>query len=72
MPAKTIEINLKEEFSKKFNAKPGDHLEIIVKKNGKAVIKKKNNSIIQQTFGIWKDEVEGIKYMDKMRKLWNR
>lgn len=72
MSSKLGEISLKEEFLKKFNAKPGDHLEIIVKKNGKAIIKKKNNSIIQQTFGIWKNEIEGIKFVDRVRKYWDR
>lgn len=72
MPVKTVAVDLKEAFLKKLHAKPGDRIELIVKENGKAIAKKKKNTIAHQTFGIWKGEMNGIKFMDRMRSRWTR
>ncbi len=72
MATRVKEITLKDAFLKKINAKPGDHFEIIVKDNGKAVMKKKEEGIARKTFGIWKGEADGVVFMDRMRKRWGR
>lgn len=65
-------IELPQDVREKMHIKPGDNLEILGGENESCIIKKEAASIARETFGIWKDEIDGVEYMDKMRSRWER
>ncbi|MEW6103387.1 MAG: AbrB/MazE/SpoVT family DNA-binding domain-containing protein [bacterium] len=70
---KDYKIEFPKDLRKRMHIKPGDELKLLGDKNGSCIIiKKEVTSVTQQTFGIWKDEADGIEYMDKMRYRWKR
>ena len=69
---KNFKIKLPHGVREKMHIRPGDKLEIFGGENESCIIKKEGTSIAQETFGVWKNEIDGVEYMDKMRSRWER
>lgn len=68
---KNFTIHVPKDISKKMSIKEGD--ELIVKISGKdKIILIKKESIVKSTFGMWKEEVDGIEYVKRLRSEWER
>jgi len=76
MPLVTVtrnyQVTLPEEIRRKKGIKEGDKVVAKLDETGKIIITVVRGSIVDETFGSWKEEVEGIKYVDELRKGWER
>ena len=73
----TVEGNYKvkipQDVRERMYIKPGDKIEVLADESKKSyIIKKEAVSVARETFGVWKDEIDGVEYMDKMRSRWER
>jgi len=65
-------IELPQDVMEKMHIRPGDRLEVFGFESESCIIKKEGTSIARETFGILKDEIDGVEYMDTMRSQWER
>jgi len=76
MPLVTVtrnyQITLPEEIRKKKGIKEGDRVVARLNEEGKIVIETVKGSIIEETFGSWKEEIEGVEYVNRLRKGWEK
>lgn len=76
MPLVTVtrnyQITLPEEIRRKKGIKEGDRVVAKLDEEGNIVIEIVKGSIVEETFGTWKDEVEGVEYASRLRKGWKK
>lgn len=76
MPIVTVtrnyQITIPEEIRKKKGIKEGDRVIAKLNDEGKIVIETLRGSIVEETFGAWKGEAEGVEYVDLLRKGWKK
>ncbi|MFZ5987142.1 MAG: AbrB/MazE/SpoVT family DNA-binding domain-containing protein [Bacillota bacterium] len=64
---KDYQIQIPYDIREKFAISRGDKLILEVDKRGKIIINKFKKSAVDESFGIWTGEKNGIKYVNKMR-----
>ncbi len=65
-------IEIPQKVREKMYIKPGDKLEVLGGEKESCIVKKDGRSVAQETFGVLKNEIDGVEYMDKMRFCWER
>lgn len=68
---RNYQITLPKDVRELADIKIGDRVLIIVEDGGITIEVLKRDPI-DETFGTWKDEVEGTKYVDKLRSEWKK
>ncbi|MBS7249250.1 MAG: AbrB/MazE/SpoVT family DNA-binding domain-containing protein [Candidatus Freyarchaeota archaeon] len=67
---RNYQITIPEEIRKKKGIKEGDRVVAWMDDEGRIVIEKIEGSVVDESFGSWKGEEEGTKYVDRVRKGW--
>ncbi|MFB0563794.1 MAG: AbrB/MazE/SpoVT family DNA-binding domain-containing protein [Candidatus Lokiarchaeia archaeon] len=69
---RNYQITIPEEIRKKKGIREGDRVIAWLDDDGKIIIEKIEGSVVDETFGSWKEEEEGVKYVDRIREGWKK
>ena len=59
-----------KDVRERLRIKEGDRVFVDVAEDGKITIDIVKKSPVDESFGIWKEEVEGVEYTRKLRQEW--
>ncbi|MEE8403004.1 MAG: AbrB/MazE/SpoVT family DNA-binding domain-containing protein [Candidatus Hydrothermarchaeaceae archaeon] len=67
---RNFQVTLPRDVRERMRIKEGDKVFVDVDEDGKITMDIVKKSPVDESFGIWKEEVEGIEYTRKLRQEW--
>lgn len=67
---RNFQVTLPKDVRERSRIMEGDKILVDVDEEGRIVLNVLKKSPVEESFGIWKDEVEGIEYTRKLRREW--
>jgi len=67
---RNYQITIPEEIRRRKGIREGDRVIARLDDAGRILIEKVEGDIVEESFGIWKGEAEGVRYVEEVREEW--
>jgi AbrB family looped-hinge helix DNA binding protein len=67
---RNFQVTLPKDVRERLRIKEGDKVFVDVDEDGKITLDIVKKSPVDESFGIWKEEMEGVEYTRRLRQEW--
>jgi len=67
---RNFQVTLHKDVRERLRIKEGDKVFVDVDEDGKITLDIVKKSPVDESFGIWKEEMEGVEYTRRLRQEW--